>query len=644
MPSLEIHLFGPGVLTVNGQPIRPHSLKAMALLAFLAVESERAHSRAKLAALLWGEATEPAARQSLRQALYSLRTLGVGSLHDSLNVDPDNARFRPRPEVFVDVARFVTCVSSADVGAWRKAATLYRAPFLEGLRLDDCSEYEAWLTGARERLKSLAVQNLDRLVLESMAQTDWDTAQQYGEALRALTPSREATSRHLLRIFAATANAAAIETEWSRLMRVLHSELGVGPSQQTVALYRSLRPTGSASAGEFSAEASSALTSSAGRTALRDTRAVTSLVRAARAAERVYAFGAALDLYERALVILGQSPPTAVCEVLLLKEAVLDRLGRRAEQRATIEQALALARALDDPAQMAATLLRKAGACAYLCEILVAQKAGEQALEIYHTLRDGPGEAEALRELSFVHWHAENYGEALRYARKALGLHRRVGDVAGEASALHNLAEIYRDIGGLSQALEFYGRALQLHWAAENREGEILTLFGMAGVLQRAGDVDGSREKFQSALNLSERCGERTMQSRALHALALQSRSKGDFHDALRFMQRAIEIDRTINYAHALGHDLVELAAIHLLRGERAEASASLQEALVWFAFTEDNAALASANLQLTELEAGAEPTLVASRSPGWVKSHLPLAEGKVYCEFESPMAMARRM
>ena len=133
------------------------------------------------------------------------------------------------------------------------------------------------------------------------------------------------------------------------------------------------------------------------------------------------------------------------------------------------------------------------------------------------------------------------------------------------------------------------------------------------------------------------------MQSRALHALAVHSRARDDLAAALRLMQRAIEIDRTINYAHALGHDLVELAAIHLLRGERAEARASLQEALVWFAFTEDHAALAAANQHLADLEAGLEPALVAAGAPGWVKSHLPLAEGKVYCEFESPMAAARR-
>jgi tetratricopeptide (TPR) repeat protein len=133
------------------------------------------------------------------------------------------------------------------------------------------------------------------------------------------------------------------------------------------------------------------------------------------------------------------------------------------------------------------------------------------------------------------------------------------------------------------------------------------------------------------------------MQSRALHALAACCRAQGTLEDALRFMQRAIEVDRVINYAHALGHDLVELAGIHLERGERLEARAALQEALVWFGFTEDRRALASAQERLDDLEAGRTPAPATSNGPGWVKSHLSLAEGKVYCEFESPLAGIQR-
>src|SRR5687768_6259562 len=50
------------------------SRKAQALLCYLAVTG-RAHSREALAALLWGETSEAAARTSLRQALANLQRL-----------------------------------------------------------------------------------------------------------------------------------------------------------------------------------------------------------------------------------------------------------------------------------------------------------------------------------------------------------------------------------------------------------------------------------------------------------------------------------------------------------------------------------------------------------------------------------------
>ncbi|NIV31799.1 MAG: tetratricopeptide repeat protein, partial [Anaerolineae bacterium] len=90
--------------------------------------------------------------------------------------------------------------------------------------------------------------------------------------------------------------------------------------------------------------------------------------------------------------------------------------------------------------------VRQAGHFTYTGEYAEARRAGEQALSLYRRAGDRAGEAQALRELGFLHWSAEDYGTALSYGRDALQLHRRLGDVEGEATALHNLAEIYRSL------------------------------------------------------------------------------------------------------------------------------------------------------------------------------------------------------
>jgi tetratricopeptide (TPR) repeat protein len=367
-----------------------------------------------------------------------------------------------------------------------------------------------------------------------------------------------------------------------------------------------------------------------------------SLLRASRAAERVHAYGPALDLVERALSALrgAGADAAARCDAMLRKEGLLDRLGRRAEQAATIDALLGLADEAGDPARAAVALLRRANACAYLGEPDRAREAARDALRAFRALGDRPGEAEALRELGFAEWRAGRVPEALERSREALALHRALGDVAGEASALHNLAELHRELGSPRRALDLFEQALALHWAAGSHVGEILSRFGVAHARLQLSDPAGARREYEAALALARRHGERTMESRALQALAARSIAEGDSESALDALRQAIDVDRAINYAHALGHDLVQLAWIHLRRHERAQARAALQEALVWFDYVADGAAATAVLDACARLDAGLDPGTDAL--PGErVLSHLPLAEGKVYCVFESPLSRA---
>jgi DNA-binding SARP family transcriptional activator len=663
MERLNLCLFGPGVITIDGRSLRPHSAKALALLAILIVESDRPHGRAGLAELLWGPWSAASSKHSLRQALHSLKGLGSGQLGDCVSADQDRLLFVPGPCVDVDVHRFLACAGGAEPGQWREAASLYRAPLLEGRSFDAPEAFADWLDVARTRLQALATHNLDRLVIDDVARSDWNAALVDATALRDLDPGNEGASRHLMRIFAARGESLAIEGEWSRLRTVLSRDFAAAPSAQSETLYRRLRGASRGSVvgtGGSSRDPSIDSGGPRGRIVPRPAPDAESFVRAARAAEAVHAYGNAVDLYDRALTLQRQPCRNAaarLCDVLLLKEMALERLGRRAEQSTTLDEAAAIAASLDDPAMLATVLLRQAGVLAYLGQHAAASAAAQRALAVHRAGHDRPGEAEALRELGFVHWRAEEHAAALGYAREALDLHRQLGDVAGEASALHNLAEIHRSLGSPGQAVEWYERALQLHWACRHHEGEILSLFGLANALEQSADLPGSRRQYEAALRASERHGDRTMQSRALHALAMQSCGQGDLDTGLATLLRAVAIDRSIGYAHALGHDLLDLSSVHLLRRERIQARATMEEALVWFTCTEDHDATAATRARLDAFDAGdsgtagdggttgdaadeAAPRAATGRSR--IKSHLPLAEGKVYCAFESPLAARR--
>ena len=76
MARLKISLLGSFQIHLNKAAITKfESNKVRALLAYLMVESQEAHSRGKLAALFWPEMSVGRANSNLSQALYNLRQL-----------------------------------------------------------------------------------------------------------------------------------------------------------------------------------------------------------------------------------------------------------------------------------------------------------------------------------------------------------------------------------------------------------------------------------------------------------------------------------------------------------------------------------------------------------------------------------------
>jgi tetratricopeptide (TPR) repeat protein len=372
-----------------------------------------------------------------------------------------------------------------------------------------------------------------------------------------------------------------------------------------------------------------------------DPQAIGYLTQAAQAAADLFAYQHAAHLLSRALALHGMhraDQPAGRFDLLLAREAVLNRQGRRSEQVEDVAALLELAEALGDASRLALACVRQAGLLTYTRQYADARRAGEQALVLYREAGDPAGEAQALRELGFLHWSAGDYGSALAYGQAALQLHRRMTDVEGEATALHNLAEITRSLGSPRQALAQYAGALQLHWARQDRRRQGLTLYGMAHAWRQLGVFDQALAHCQAA-------GDWLMASRAHHALAGLHWEAGADAPALEHLGRALDISREIGYGPGIAHGLLALGHVEARDGRLDAARQHLREAMTWLRLMEDHARLAQAERMLHGLEQGTPPDRPGElpAALGWVKTHVALAEGKVYCEFESPMALSSR-
>ena len=117
MSRLSIQLFGTVRVTLDGEPVTGfESHKARALLAYLAVEADRAHPREKLAGMLWPERSEQVARAYLRRLLVNLRRV-IGDYEADppfLRITRQTLQFNMLSDAWVDVTAFLTLVHTRE--------------------------------------------------------------------------------------------------------------------------------------------------------------------------------------------------------------------------------------------------------------------------------------------------------------------------------------------------------------------------------------------------------------------------------------------------------------------------------------------------------------------------------------------------
>jgi len=181
---------GPPVLVNGAGRSVPLGGKPLALLVWLTRRGHESAHRDQIADLLWSDADEARARQSLRQALTQIRSrLGP----DALVVD---GRFiELREPIGSDVVDFETSVADR---RFEDAMALYGGHFLDRFALPGALQFEQWAELERRRLLAMLTGVLDSRVqalLDAGAPRD---ARTVALRLRDAEPERERSWRLLI--------------------------------------------------------------------------------------------------------------------------------------------------------------------------------------------------------------------------------------------------------------------------------------------------------------------------------------------------------------------------------------------------------------------------------------------------------------
>jgi DNA-binding SARP family transcriptional activator len=185
----------------------------------------------------------------LRQALWQLQS-ALGSQNEPgtsrvLSVEPDWVQLNSEADIWLDVAVFEQAynlvqktpgqdLNGSQAQLLQDTVQLYQGPLLEGW-------YQDWCLLERERLQSMYLAMLDKLMSYYEAHDDYETSLLYGMHIMCYDRARERTHRRMMRLYYLTGDRAEALRQYERCAGALEEELGVSPSKSTIAIYRQIQ-------------------------------------------------------------------------------------------------------------------------------------------------------------------------------------------------------------------------------------------------------------------------------------------------------------------------------------------------------------------------------------------------------------------
>lgn len=263
MAQLTIRLLGSFTVERNEQPVTTfRSLKNQALLAYLAVEAARPHTRPALAGLLWPEQPENEALLNLRQALFRLRNVLANdeATPPFLQITPATVQFDQRSDHWLDATAFTHLLDACDHHArttpnappdhrrhcrpcserLAQAVDLYQGEFMHGIYINDSPALEEWLLLRREWFQHQALAALYDLAAWHEAQGDFARAYSYAHRQLTLDSLREEAYRQAMRTLALDGKRSEAIAQYEACCAMLYQELGVPPTPETEALMQQI--------------------------------------------------------------------------------------------------------------------------------------------------------------------------------------------------------------------------------------------------------------------------------------------------------------------------------------------------------------------------------------------------------------------
>ncbi len=247
MSNLSISLLGPPLITLNGDPVKIPTSRAMPLLAYLAINGQP-QSRETLASLLWTDSSQKQALAALRTTLWRLKSAG---LEEWITLERNEIALNHNKNINIDVLSFKVFLDRCNehghppsqiclfcTPSLTRAIELYRGEFMKGFNISKALTFDDWRMQQSETLESLHLNALERLVRCHRTFGDFNLAIQYARIWLSVDRLNENAHSQLLQLYSITGQRTAAISQYKHYKDLLSRELGVDPTEEMTALYR----------------------------------------------------------------------------------------------------------------------------------------------------------------------------------------------------------------------------------------------------------------------------------------------------------------------------------------------------------------------------------------------------------------------
>jgi tetratricopeptide (TPR) repeat protein len=183
-----------------------------------------------------------------------------------------------------------------------------------------------------------------------------------------------------------------------------------------------------------------------------------------------------------------RSPPARECAPQLRRAHVSRH--RPADALDLHKESVAIARRLDDPSELAASL-RSHGTALQDVDVVGARQLLDESLELFERAGDEPGQAWTLHLLGDSLRNAGQWDETAALLERSIALSRRRGAVLWVGLTTHSLADLELDRGKLERAATLYRECLHHIVECRLERHKVYCIAGLAAVaaLRRQDDL-----------------------------------------------------------------------------------------------------------------------------------------------------------